>query len=84
MADIIIGGDKELDRPKFTSEGLYKHAHQPWICWFVRLPQDTFNPDQYLGECIIDGKRMNVVAVIRPTHVAPWRRDELISLAVKI
>lgn len=70
-------------RPQFFSEGAYKHDEEPWLCFLVRLFEDTFNPDQYKGECVIDGKRYIVVAVETRRHLPPWRKGEEIVLAVR-
>lgn len=86
MSDIIIPGQsRKPDRPTFQSQGVFKHERQKnWLCWLVLLPEDTFNPDMYKGECIIDGVIQNVVAVERKAHTPPWRKGEMVALAVKV
>jgi hypothetical protein len=83
VPSIIIDPTKE-DRPIFKSTGVYKHLRERWMCYLVELPGDTFNPDQYKGECIIDGKRRHVVSVERADHTPPWRKGELVALAVVV
>lgn len=76
------GSGNGESRPQFFSEGVYKHDEEPWFCFIVRLFEDTFNPDQYKGECLIDGKRYTVVAVETKKHLPPWLKDEEVVLAV--
>jgi hypothetical protein len=84
MSEIIIVSDNRSDRPRFQSQGVFKHLSQPWLCWIVELPAETFNPDQYKGECIIDDVLRNVVSVERKAHMPPWHKGEIVALAVKL